>query len=104
MLSLSLRIVAHRLDVGGEHALDQVETARAQVGQPHRGVDDRQVGDLVDEDLVLVPVVGELLDHDAVLLDALDELVGTGADRLQAELVAASPRPPWATPSCRRGR
>ena len=39
-------------------------------------------------DVVLVPVVGELLDHDAVLLDPLDELVGTGADRLQAELVA----------------
>ena len=85
---LELGIVAHRLDVGGEHALDQIETTRPQIGQAHRAVDDRQVGDLVDEDVVLVPVVGELLDDDAVLLDALDELEGPGADRMQPELVA----------------
>ena len=83
-----LGVVAHRLDVGRQHPLDHVERARAQVGQPHRRVDDRQVGDLVDEDFVLVPVVRELLDHDAVLLDPLDEPVGPGADRLQRELVA----------------
>ena len=85
---LELLVVAHGLDVGRQHALDQVERARAQVGEPHRAVDDRQVGDLVDEDVVLVPVVLEFLDHDAVLLHPLDELVRTGADRMQAELVA----------------
>ena len=85
---LELRIGAHVLDVGREHALDQVESAGFQIGEPHRGVDDRQEHDAVDEDVVLVPVVGEFLEHDAVLLHALDELVGTGADRMQAELVA----------------
>ncbi len=39
-------------------------------------------------DRILVPVIGELLEHDAVLLDALDELEGSGAYRLQSELVA----------------
>ena len=88
LAELELGIVAHRLDVGREQALHQVQPARAQVGQTHGRIDDRQVGDLVDEDAVLVPVVGKLLEHDAVLRDALDELVGTGADRLQRELVA----------------
>ncbi len=76
------------LDVGGEHALDQIEAARPEVREPHGAIDDRQVGDLVDEDFILVPIVGEFLDHDAILLDALDELVGAGAHRMQTELVA----------------
>ena len=57
-------------------------------GEPHRRVVDRHIGDAVDVDVGLVPVVGELLDDDAVLLHPLDELVGAGADRLLAELVA----------------
>src|SRR5262245_42114878 len=85
---LELRRLAHRLDVGRQHALHDVEAARAQVREPHRAVDDRQVGDAVDEGAALVPVVGEALDDDAVLLHALDELVGAGAHRVQAELVA----------------
>ena len=44
--------------------------------------------DPIDVDVGRVPVLRELLDHDAVLLHALDELEGSGADRLQAELVA----------------
>jgi hypothetical protein len=85
---LELGIIAHRLDVGRQHPLDQVEAAGTQVGQAHGRIDDRQVGDPVDEDLVLVPVVRELLDDDAVLLDAFDELVRAGADGMEPELVA----------------
>ena len=47
------------LDVGRQHALDQIEAAGFEVGQAHGGVDDRQVDDAVDVDVVLVPVVGE---------------------------------------------
>ena len=69
-------------------ALDEVELARAQVGQAHRRVDDRQVDDPVEVDRALVPVVRVALEHDAVLRDALDELERARADRLGAELVA----------------
>ena len=51
-------------------------------------IDDRQEHHAVDEDVILVPVVGEFLEHHAILLHALDEFVGTGANRMQAELVA----------------
>ena len=88
LAELELGVVAHRLDVGCQYALHHVEAARPEIGQPHRAVDDRQVGDLVYEDMVLVPVVGELLDHDAVLRDPLDEPVGAGADGFQREPVA----------------
>src|SRR5215468_8812703 len=67
LAELELGRLAHRLDVGRQHALHDVEAARAQVRQPHRAVDDRQVGDAVDEGAILVPVVGEPLDHDAIL-------------------------------------
>ena len=69
-------------------ALDQVKRAGFEIGETHRGIDDRQEHDAIDVDVVLVPVVREFLEHDAVLLHALDELVGPGADRMQAELVA----------------
>ena len=82
------RVGANILDVGREHALDQIESAGFQIGEPHRGVDDRQEHDAVDEDVVLIPVVGEFLEHHAILLHALDELVRTGADRTQPQLVA----------------
>ena len=79
---------ADGLDVGGQRPFDQLQRARAQIGQAHRGVGDRQVDDPVDVHVVLVPVAIELLDDDAVLLHALDELVRPGADRVIAELVA----------------
>jgi hypothetical protein len=72
----------------GRHALDEVQLAGAQVGQPHRRVRDRRVDDLVEVDRALVPVVGVALQHDAVLRHALDELEGARADRVGAELVA----------------
>ena len=78
----------HVLDIGGEYTFDQVKPAGFEIGKPHRGIDDRQEYDAIDEDIVLVPVVGEPLEHHAVLLNALDEFVRTGADRMQAELVA----------------
>ena len=76
------------LDVGGKRPLDHVELPRLEVREPDGRIRDGQVGDAVDPDPVLVPVIGEALDHDAVLLHALDELIGTGADGLLAELVA----------------
>ena len=87
---LELGIGAHVLDIGREHALDQVEPARFQIGEPHRGIDDRQIHDAVDMDVVLVPVVGELLEHDAVLLHALDEIVGPAQTGCSPNLSPAS--------------
>ena len=87
---LELRIGAHVLDVGREQPLDQIEPAGFEVGEPHGGIDDRQIDDAVDMDIVLVPVIGEFLDHDAVLLHALDEFVGAGANGFSPNLSPAS--------------
>src|SRR5207253_10129462 len=43
-------------DVGTRQALDEVELPRAQVGEAHRRVDDRQIDDAVEMDRALVPV------------------------------------------------
>ena len=86
--TLSRAILARRVEIGGGDALDQVEPARLQIGQPHRRIGDRQKGDAVEIDRVLVPVVGKALEHDAVLRHPLDEFVGPGADRVIAELGA----------------
>ena len=81
-------VLAHVLDVGRQHALDQVERAGFEIGETDRGIDDRQEDDAIDVDVVLVPVVRELFEHDPILLYALDEFVRAGADRMQAEFVA----------------
>ena len=85
---LELGIGLDLLEVGRQRALDQVEAARLEVGKAHRRFHDRPEHDPIDVDIGRVPIVGELLQHDAILLHALDELEGTGANRLQAELVA----------------
>ena len=85
---LEVFVGAHVLDIGRQHALDQVEAAGFQIGEPHGGVDNRQEHDAVDVDVVLVPVVFEFFEDDAVLRHAFDEFIGTGADRMLAELVA----------------
>ena len=77
-----------RRDVGGRHALDEVELSGFEVGEAHRRVDDRRVDDSFEEDAALVPVVRIALDHDLVLRDALDEAERSRAHRLVAELVA----------------
>ena len=81
-------VAAHGRDVGREQPLHQIERAGAQVGEPHRAVRHREIGDAIDVDAVLVPIVGEAVEHDAFLHDALDEAERPGADRLGDELVA----------------
>ncbi len=68
--------------------LDEVELPRLQVGESNGRVHDRQINDLVDEDLALVPVVRIPLEDDAILRDALGEAERPGAHRFGAELVA----------------
>ena len=75
-------------DVGTRQALDEVELPRAQVGEAHRRVDDRQIDDAVEMDRALVPVFREALEHDAVLRHALDKAERAGAHRPGAEPVA----------------
>ncbi|HEY1540787.1 MAG TPA: hypothetical protein VGG01_00120 [Xanthobacteraceae bacterium] len=82
------RIVAHRRNVSRRHALDDLQAAGAQVGEPHRVVGDRQIDDTVDVDGAFVPVLIELVEDDAILRDPLDETVGPGADRVGPEFVA----------------
>jgi len=41
-------------NVGGRHALDEIELAGAQVGEAHGRVDDRQVDDALEMDAALV--------------------------------------------------
>ena len=77
-----------RRDVGGGHALDHVELPGAQVGEAHRRVDDGKIGDLVEVDLALVPVVGVALEDDTILRDSLDKTERSRAHGLGAELVA----------------
>src|SRR4029450_4902365 len=70
---LEARIRLDRCHVGRREALDEVELARLEVREAHRRVDDRQVDNLVEMDLALVPVIGVTLEDDPVLGDALDE-------------------------------
>src|SRR5205823_4363952 len=77
-----------RRHVRRRHALDEVELAGFEIGEPHRGIHDRQVHDLLEMDLRLVPVIRITLEHNAVLRDALDEAERSRAHRLRAELVA----------------
>ena len=85
---LEPRVGANILDVGGQRPFEHIELAGAEIREPHGGVGNGRVGNAVDVDIALVPVVREFLDDDAILLHALDELVGSRANRLLAELVA----------------
>src|SRR2546429_5680778 len=69
---LKVAVALYLREVRGRHALDEIEPAGAQVGDAHGIVGDRLEHDLVDMDLVLVPVFVELLDDDPILRHALD--------------------------------
>ena len=69
----------------GVDALDQVETAGLQVGEPHRQVGDRQKHDPVEMNGILIPIIGKAVQHDAVLRHPLDEFVWSGTDRVGRE-------------------
>jgi hypothetical protein len=82
------RVRHHLRRVARLDALDHVETAGLQVGEPHCAVGDHAVGDAVDVEIARVPVVGVALDDDAVLRHALDEAEGAGAHRVAREVGA----------------
>src|SRR5439155_1177429 len=75
-------------EVGPRHTLDEVELPRAEVGEAHRRVHDRQIDDAVEMDRAPVAVFREALEHDAVLRHALDKAERAGAHGPGAELVA----------------
>src|ERR1700694_4593842 len=85
---LAAGVVLERGYVGAGHAFDDVELSRAQIGETHRRIDDREINDPVEMNLALVPVVRVALEHALVLRDAFDEAERSRAYGLGAELVA----------------
>ena len=82
-------VLLHGIDIGRRDALDQVEPARLQIGEPHRRVEIGRNTIRSNMDRILVPVIREAVEHDAVLRHPLDEFVGAGADRMGRELTVA---------------
>src|SRR4029453_12674954 len=81
-------ILAYVSEVSGSDALEQVQLPGFQVRQAHAGIDDDLEDNLIDEDLIFIPVIRKALQHDAILRHALLKLKWPRTHRLGPKFFA----------------
>src|SRR6266568_8399877 len=81
-------VLLQGVEIGRQHALDEIELPGLEIGEAHAGVGNGEEGDALEIVAAVVPIIGEFVENDAILDDPLGEFIGAGADRFGAELVA----------------